>query len=602
MKKKIRIPKWIIYGIPIIFLVALEFTSVYRTTDNVIKDMVYSSTGRLDPRVSLVGIDEETLSAYGSMEEWGRDKLADIINVLMEDPANAPKIIAVDIGVYSHKDPEVDQKLVDAVRNAGNVIFVSAVSFGNVVKVEGNNYTASLEVLNIEEPFDELKDAALAVGHSNIFLDEDGYARHALASVEKDGYKVDSFSATIAEHYLGSIDPRFKQLNSRFYIEYTGLAGDYYGALGSGLSFKRVLEKEIPAAVFKNGIVFIGAYASGMQDRYYTSTSKSQLMNGVEIQANTTVQTLNGRYFREITTTGRLMLVILFGAISGLILYLVDYRKGMVLAFLVATAYVVFGIVLYHSFCVLLPILSPVLVMILPCIIRTVIEYLNLYQERQRLVSNFSRYLPQSVAEKVAEKATEGQEENAFPGERRDIAVMFVDIRGFTPMAESMEPEQIAHMINSFLSVTTASVFKYGGTIDKFIGDCTMALFNAPLEQEDYEFRAICSALDIQKQIGNIPVDPDDFTKVVRVGIGIDCGSAMVGNVGTRFRMDYTAIGNVVNVASRMEGMAGPGEILVSAGVYQATCDRVDFAHRGTVLLKGKTVPTDVYRVIGLKG
>jgi len=601
MKKKIRIPKWIIYGIPIIFLVALEFTSVYRTTENVVKDMVYSSTGRLDPRVSLIGIDEETLSAYGSMEEWGRDKLADIINVLTEDPENAPKVIAVDIGVYSHKDPEVDRKLVDAVRKAGNVVFVSAASFGNVVRVEGNNYTAALEVLNVEEPFDELKEAALGVGHSNIFLDEDGYARHALASVTKDGEQIDSFSAVIAESYLGSIDPRFKQLNSRFYIEYTGLAGDYYGAIGNGLSFKRVLEKEIPAAVFKNGIVFIGAYASGMQDRYYTSTNKSQLMNGVEIQANATAQTLNGRYFTEIGTAGRLILVILFGALSGLILYMVNYRKGMVLAFLIAAAYVVFGVVLYHSFCIILPILSPVLVMILPCIIRTVIEYLNLYQERQRLVSNFSRYLPQSVAEKVAQKATEGQEENAFPGEQKEIAVMFVDIRGFTPMAESMEPEQIAHMINSFLSVTTAAVFKYGGTIDKFIGDCTMALFNAPLEQEDYEFKAVCAALDIQRQIGSIPVDPDDPSKVVRVGIGIDCGSSIVGNVGTRFRMDYTAIGNAVNVASRMEGMAGPGEILVSGNVYRKTCDRVEYAHRGTVLLKGKTVPTDVYRVIGLK-
>lgn len=602
MLNRIKIPKWLIYCVPVLFLMALEFTSTFHTTDSVLKDIAYQSTGQTDPRVSVIGIDEETLSAYGNMEVWGRPKLAELINYLMEDPENAPAVIAVDIGIYNKKNQEEDDRLVEAVRNAGNVVLVSAVSFENSVESEdGSNYTASQKATRIEKPFEELNGAIAATGHSNIFLDEDGYARHALGSLDVNGELVSSFAANTARLYLGEIDPRFDQLHTRFYVAYSGLPGDYFGTLGNGTSFKKVLEGEVPKQVFRNNIVFIGAYATGMQDHYYTTTHHSQMMNGVEIQANITVQIINDWYYQEANNAVRLLLILLFGVISGLVLYRTDYRKGMVIAFLVAAGYVACAIGLYHLAHAVLPLLAPILAMILPCIIRTIVEYLNLYQERQRMVSNFSRYMPQSVAEKVAQQAAGGLEENAFPGEKKDIAVMFVDIRGFTTMSESMEPEQVAHMINSFLNVTTAAVFRHGGTIDKFIGDCTMALFNAPLDQEDYVFKAISAALDIQEHIGDIPVDPDDPTKIVRVGIGIDCGEAMVGSIGTQFRMDYTAIGDTVNTASRMEGQAKAGEILISANVYERVKDRINCEYRGGVQLKGKKQPVDTYLVTGVK-
>jgi len=601
LKKKVKLPKWLLYCIPVVFLIVLEFTAIYRAADNAIKDILYRDTGMVDSRISVIGIDEETLAAYGSTDLWAREKLDDLIDILMADPKNAPRIIAIDIGIYNEKDPEEDAALVESVRNAGNVIFVSAASFGNVVEEHGSGYSASRKAVRLEEPFDELKEASLAVGHSNFQLDEDGYVRHALGSIEYEGRKISSFAMEIASNYNGWADERFDVPNSSFYIDYSGLPGDYYGALGKGLSFKRVLEGEIPTTEFRDGIVFIGAYASGMQDHYYTNVSRLQMMNGVEIQANITAQILDGRYYRELTRSMRIGLIILISAVTVLLLAKNGSRKSFRFVIPAAAVYVLTATGHYYLGSVILPVLSPVLAILLPVIFAEIADVFNARQERQRLIINFSRYMPPSVAEAVAEKATEGAEANAFPGEKKDIAVMFVDIRGFTSIAEFMEPEQIAQLINNFLNVTTAAVFRQGGTIDKYIGDCTMALFNAPLDQEDYVFKAVCAALEIQEKIGDIVIDPADPSKRIKLGIGIDCGSAIVGNIGTRFRMDYTAIGNTVNIASRMEGQAGPGEILVSGHVYESIKDRVEFSHRGAVLLKGKIQPTDMYLVEGIK-
>ena len=602
MKKKIKLPKWLLYCIPVFLIVVLEFTEIYRSADSVVKDILYRETSTVDPRISIIGIDEDTLAAYGSIDIWAREKLGDLIDVLMEDPENAPAIIAIDIGIYSHKDPEVDAKLVESVKNAGNVIFVSAASFGNVVEEVGDSYTASLRPVNLEEPIEELKEASLSVGHCNIYLDKDGYARHALGSVEYDGKTVSSFAVEVAKNYMGTVDSRFDRPHTTFYIDYSGLPGDYYGALGNGLSFKRVLEREIPTNEFRDGIVFIGAYASGMQDHYYTNASRTQMMNGVEIQANITSQIMDGRFFKETTTLFRFVLILVLSLAVILLLIKVGSRRSFRFVIPGAVGYVLLAVAHYYLAKVVLPVISPVLAILLPSVIGEIADVFNVRQERQRLVMNFSRYMPPSVAEAVAARAAEGMEESAFPGQTKDIAVMFVDIRGFTSISEFMEPEQIAQLINDFLNVTTTAVFRQGGTIDKYIGDCTMALFNAPLDQEDYVFKAVCAALEIQNKIGEIVVDPKDPSKHLEIGIGIDCGSAIVGNVGSKYRMDYTAIGNTVNIASRIEGQAGSNEILVSEHVYFSLRDRVEFSHRGTVLLKGKIQPTDMYLVERIKG
>ena len=161
-----------------------------------------------------------------------------------------------------------------------------------------------------------------------------------------------------------------------------------------------------------------------------------------------------------------------------------------------------------------------------------------------------------------------------------------------------MEPEQVVEILNTYLSLTTNAIFKNGGTLDKFIGDATMAVFNAPLDLDDYIYRAVCTAVDIVNGAKKMEQQlMEKYGREISFGIGIHCGPAVVGNIGCDFRMDYTAIGDTVNTASRLESRAGAGEILVSEQVYEAIKDRICVGEKRQLSVKGKEKIINVYCV-----
>ena len=187
-------------------------------------------------------------------------------------------------------------------------------------------------------------------------------------------------------------------------------------------------------------------------------------------------------------------------------------------------------------------------------------------------------------------------------GENRHIAVLFVDIRGFTTMSESLKPEEVVEILNEYLGLTTQAIFDNGGTLDKFVGDATMAVFNAPFDLDDYIFRAVATAWDMQAGADRIAEKfCERYGKSVSFGIGVNCGNAVVGNIGCDFRMDYTAIGDTVNTAARLESNAKPGQILISKEVYEAVKDRVAVTPIGEIPLKGKSKGVFVYQIDGVK-
>ena len=187
--------------------------------------------------------------------------------------------------------------------------------------------------------------------------------------------------------------------------------------------------------------------------------------------------------------------------------------------------------------------------------------------------------------------------------ERRDIAVLFVDIRGFTPLSESLKPEQVVEILNEYLNLTTNAIFKNSGTLDKFIGDATMAVFNAPFALEDYEFKAVCAAWDIVAGAKALERScMERFGKSVAFGVGVNCGEAVVGNIGCDFRMDYTAIGDTVNTAARLEANAGRGKVYISEELRNRLGDRITVEEVGEIPLKGKSKGIFVYSLTGIEG
>jgi adenylate cyclase len=217
---------------------------------------------------------------------------------------------------------------------------------------------------------------------------------------------------------------------------------------------------------------------------------------------------------------------------------------------------------------------------------------------REALVrSNFERYFAPNVAAEIA------QQDAAVPlgGDRRPVTILFSDIRGFTSMAESMGPDAIAQLLTEYFSEMVEIIFEHGGTLDKFVGDAIMALWGAPIAHADDPDRALRAAVEMQRGIARLN---ERWLRAGRpeigVGIGINHGDVFAGNIGSHRRLEYTVIGDAVNVAHRLCSQAGPGEILVSEAVCQVVKDPADYEYLPAASLRGRTRSVQVYRVKGV--
>jgi adenylate cyclase len=218
---------------------------------------------------------------------------------------------------------------------------------------------------------------------------------------------------------------------------------------------------------------------------------------------------------------------------------------------------------------------------------------------REALVrSNFERYFAPNIAAEIA------QQDAVVPlgGERRPITILFSDIRGFTSMAESMGPDAIAQLLTEYFSEMVDIIFEHGGTLDKFVGDAIMALWGAPIAHEDDPDRALRAAVAMQRGVARLN---EQWALAGRpeigVGIGINYGEVFAGNIGSHRRLEYTVIGDAVNVANRLCSEAAPGEILVSEALCQVVKDQADYEYLPAMALRGRTRSVQVYRVKGVE-
>ncbi|CAN5497911.1 hypothetical protein BH23CHL2_BH23CHL2_06540 [soil metagenome] len=211
--------------------------------------------------------------------------------------------------------------------------------------------------------------------------------------------------------------------------------------------------------------------------------------------------------------------------------------------------------------------------------------------ERQRLRDLFSRYLAPSVVERLLNNPDAVE----LGGTRHDVAVLFADVRGFTGFSEQTSPEEVVHVLNHYLDLAVNEIFEQLGTLDKFLGDGVMALFGAPVEVADHELAAVRAAMAMAARLDELRKDTGTQ---VGFGIGIHAGEAIVGNIGTPQLMSYTAIGDVVNVAARLESEARSGEILISGEVYERISSYVEVEELGSIYVKGRLQPVRTYKVL----
>lgn len=213
------------------------------------------------------------------------------------------------------------------------------------------------------------------------------------------------------------------------------------------------------------------------------------------------------------------------------------------------------------------------------------------------IYSMLHRYVDNSIVEQIL---TNPKKYSKLGGERKEVTVFFCDIRGFTAISENMNADELIHFLNSIYKELTGIVFRNRGTFDKYMGDCIMAFWGAPTDTEDETLWAIRTALEMQEAFEDLKQGWLPELKNLGIGIGINYGEVVVGNVGTEERMAYTVIGDIVNTAQRVESTALPGQVLITKNALKRVEEKINFRAMEPVELKGKSLPIEIYEVLHL--
>ena len=580
-------------------LAGITATGIFYKVDNIFSDMVYQQKRTLDGNIFVIGIDAKSLEKLGPYSTWSREYMAKAIEILNKEEKYRPAAIGIDVLYTGETTKKEDAALAKEAGKYDNVVMATAVNFtSQLVKENQMVYVKNDGVESYEEPYEALKKNSIQ-GHVNAMYDQDGVIRHLIHSIDlPNGESVNSFNYELYRLYAKAHELQlntvpYDEKHHMWYLSFSGEPGAYY----DGFSFSDLLDGNISSEIFAGSVVLIGAYAPGLMDYATTAIDHSQVMYGVEIHANAVDALIRNDFKQEVPDW--IQLCFLFLICFSLILF---FYKQKVLISTIVWIIVTIGAILgsyfiYQTGYLLHLIWIPVSATII--YIGTIAwNYVAETIEKNRVMNTFKRY----VAPEVVNKILESKEDLELGGKMTDIAVLFVDIRGFTPMSEVVSPLEVVEILNRYFDLTSRCILRNKGTLDKFVGDATMAIFNAPIKQEDYVYQAVKTAWDMVRESYALNQELiEKYGRTVGFGIGVHCGQAVVGNIGTKIRMDYTAIGDTVNTAARLESNATAGQILISRAVAEQLEGRIKVTSLGnTIKLKGKAEGFEVLKLEGL--
>lgn len=632
----------------------LGYNNHVNTLDNMISDAVYQKINRDDKNsnIKIISIDEATTKKLGSYSEWSRSNLAEIIKKL-DSFKSRPSAIGIALDLHSEKDSAGDKALVNVCKKYANVcLSANLILDDKMPGHNGDNATkgaiqsssvaskGALEMMqpppdnnNDMQPNDKIRDenstpppkpsaspseklnkyagkdisgtilpfddilpyvttGFVNLSHSN----DNGYVKHAVASINVEGTSIDSFSVALYKMYKKArgqkyTTPKLDDKNA-FGFNFSKKSGEY-----DTYSFSDVLDGKVDLSEFKKSIVIIGDYTSD-EEKLKVPNQKNQTMQNVEVQANIIEALQNSKTVENVP---KLHLSIFYAVFVFCLFLATSYitSKKTMIAAVVFVVLQLFAACTLNHYGYFVPLLIPIIFLIIVVVLNLMIRYILERRKKSAIENVFKKYVDEQVVQGIV---SDGNIEAKVGGERKDIAVLFVDIRGFTPLSESLDPEQVVDILNKYLTIISNAVYKNNGTLDKFIGDAAMAVFNSPSDLPDYEFQAVKTAWDILSGAEELDREcAEKYQKHVTFGIGINCGEAVIGNIGCDKRMDFTAIGDTVNTAARLESRAKQGQILISESLYNRVKDKVEASFAGEYELKGKKQAVKTYQVESLK-
>ena len=612
------------------------------------------------PQVAMVLIDDHSIRQLEPLVgrwPWPRMVHAVLVNFLARGPA---KLIVYDVlfaeGDKSTTDiggtvwtgAESDQALVDAVTAAGNVIMVAEASSEATVVANAGLRPAldGIPSLSVRwplqgfaekrpllvPPFPALAQAARGIGHARVAYDLDGPWRRHIPFVEVEGRIVASLpmaaaltaaglvpeqvSASRAALHLGAASvPWIEQVVPDYYgpaqtvwrplVPFRGptMRADHtptfpsYSFQDIFLAEQQLLAGETPhldPALFKDQIVVVGVTAQGLMDLFTTPFGEGR-MPGAEVHANVIDGVLSGRsvapaapWQRTAITLTPALAIAAVGALGA---------PWMTAAAAVAAAA---GVMWYATRALGHGVWLPLVVPVTACLVTFLADLAWMYfvegREKRRVKRLFSRYVSRDVYQQLLASPAEA----VLGGQRREMTVLFSDMRGFTTLSESGEAEDLVRQLNQYFTRMVEVVFANRGTIDKFVGDMVMALYGAPLDDPDHADHAVQTALDMVRELRQLNrLWAVEGRTELDIGIGINTGEMIAGNIGSDTIMSYTVIGDNVNLGARLESLNKDfgTRILISEATRRQLKGAYDLRPLGEVMVKGKTRAVQVFEV-----
>jgi adenylate cyclase len=346
--------------------------------------------------------------------------------------------------------------------------------------------------------------------------------------------------------------------------------------------------------------VLVGTTAPGLLDLRATPVDK--VYPGVEIHANMIAGILDGGIKQKppYVIGAEFMLLLLTGLTLALVLPLLNPLKSLVAAGAILAGLLALNLAVFHYGNLVLPLASGLVLITLLFALNMSYGYFVEARGKRQITGLFGQYVPPELVDEMAKNPAHFSME----GESREMTVLFTDVRGFTTISEGLDPKQLSQLMNEFLTPLTEVIYRHRGTIDKYMGDCIMAFWGAPLPDPAHARNGIAAALEMQETLQRLqPQFKARGWPEIRIGVGLNSGRMSVGNMGSRIRLAYTVMGDAVNLASRLEGLTKEygAAVIVGEGTKNGAPDIV-FRELDRVRVKGKDTAVAIYEPVGLQG
>ena len=547
--------------------------------------MATSAPNRSTLPITIVGIDEPSIAQIGLRLPWPRRLHAQLIEQLIRSGA---MLVAFDMGFSEATTNEDDEQLAQAIAKAGNVVLTAHMAYQE---------TQYVRQFSRVDPLNLFKAAGAANGLAEISRDIDLVLRRI-----PEGQDV----------FWREIIRRANLVRPGLIEEPPALDGKMIGYVGPDHTFPYVsyyqalhADTDLPPDVFRDQIVLIGrdvkssVETGGGDDNFatpFTGWSGGWLTPGVEIHANILESALSRRSVTPLPWAWNFSLLMFAVGVSAVLMRrwrpFVSAASGFVLLAII----VVGDWWLFAHYNLWLPAMAAMVSVIMVYAGLGGHAFFSEQRQRRETRRAFSMYLAPEVVDEIMAHP----ERLRLGGERRVITLLFTDLKGFTNISEQLGPEQVAQLLNEHFSRATAIIKRYGGTVNRFIGDAIMAIWGAPLADDKHALNACLAARDMQLDMHALRVD---FSKrglpPIYMRVGIHTGPAIVGNLGASDRFDYTAIGDSVNLAARLEGVNKlyGTEILVSSVTVQQMGGALPLRQVDLVIVKGKTEAVEIFTI-----